>query len=61
MFKKKILNQIDYFSELLDADYFLEDLQFHMIQENFERDIEIITNGDICEKLYFIVDGDISI
>ena len=32
-----------------------------MVEENFEKDIEIISNGDICDKLYFIVQGQVSI
>ena len=32
-----------------------------MVEENFEQDIEIISYGDVCEKLYFIIEGKISI
>lgn len=30
-----------------------------MVEENFEKDIEIISYGDICDKIYFVVDGKI--
>ena len=32
-----------------------------MVEEIFEKDIEIISYGDVCDKIYFIIEGKISI
>ena len=53
-YKKDLLGQVEYFCEIIDNENLLEDIQFHMKEENFDKDIEIISYGEICEKLYFI-------
>ena len=32
-----------------------------MVEEIFEKDIEIISYGEVCDKMYFIIEGKISI
>ena len=60
-FKMSMLERVDYFNEIIDNENLLNDLQFHMVEENFEEDIMIISNGDTCEKLYFIAEGKVQI
>lgn len=36
-------------------------IQFHLVEENYQRDIEIISYGDVCDSIIFVIDGKITI
>lgn len=62
-FKIKLLKQIEYFEsyDLEDFSMFFDEVQYQMNLEEFEENIEIIQPYMICNKLYFIVDGQVEI
>lgn len=62
-FKIKLLKQVEYFetNELEDQTLFFDEIQYFMRHEEFDENVEIIKNFDICEKIYFIVSGQVQI
>ena len=36
-------------------------MQLHMVEENYLKDVEIISAGDVCENIIFVVSGKIEI
>lgn len=56
-FKIKFLEQIDYFNEYFDGEDLLNDIQFHLKEKKFTKDMEIIASGDVCAEIIFINQG----
>lgn len=39
----------------------LNDLQFHMKEKTFQKDFELITTGDTCNEILFVLEGKVEI
>ena len=61
-FKLALLHQVDYFAENFEQESeFYKELQFHMADEYFEEGTEIITEGEQCKSMLFVVSGQIEL
>ena len=36
-------------------------IQFHIYKETYEEGVEIISNGDVCDSIIFVINGKIEI
>ena len=69
----QFLQLVDYFSDCEDPKDFqtikqndelfslLERLQYHMVEEEYDRGDVIVANGDQCDKIIFILEGKVEI
>ena len=60
-----MMRTIDYFQhECVDNGYddeFFDDIQYHMKEEFFDKGTEIITIGENCNSIMFIVNGEVEL
>ena len=54
-FKQMILKQVDYFADVIDDQDFYDEVQFHLEEEYFEPETELVQLDEECKAIYFIV------
>ena len=42
-------------------DSLMNTIQFHLVEHIYQREYEIISYGDVCDSILFVIDGKITI
>ena len=60
-FKLMLLSQIDYFEDYKEDKTFMDEVHYSMNEESFEKGTEIISTGEKCSSIIFIVSGQVEL
>ena len=60
-FKLMVLQQIDYFNTVNHNNEFFDEIQYYLNEEYVEAGTEIVSSGEHCSSLIFLVQGQIEL
>jgi len=60
-FKLLLLNQVEYFKKHKDIEGLLDEVQYNMEEEIFEKGAYLTSRDENCKALTFVVDGQIEL
>ena len=56
-FKKKVLEEVEYFKPFIDDPYFIEEVHYHLQEQYIDKGTEIMGPSQIVNSISFIVQG----